>query len=153
MGSHPDLLEREIREELLVANRNDYKHHCLLYAQRILRNLRNAGQFAGLPTFAQFEHIRILRPRRARYEMMMYDRFRNFDVVSRFGGDVDIAREIGILLAEYLMGIIYLTLKQHELELWTKTRKKSCDRCVKQTVISWRNSIEVREPSFQNLVR
>ena len=117
MGTHPDVLEREINEQLFVARRNDYKHDCVLYAQRILANLRNAGQFAGLPTFAQFEQIRMLRPGRARYEMIIYDRFRNLDVVSRFGGDVDIAREIGTLLAEYIMGITYLTFEQHELEL------------------------------------
>jgi hypothetical protein len=101
MGTHPDVLEREIHEELLMSNRNDYKHDCLVYAQRILRNLRNAGQLAGLPTFTQFEDIRLHRPRQARYEMMMHDRFRDFDVVSRFGGDIDIAREIGTLLAEH----------------------------------------------------
>lgn len=103
--------------QLRMGTHPDVKHDCLLYAQRILANLRNAGQFAGLPTFAQFEQIRMLRPGQARYEMMMYDRFRNLDVVSRFGGDVDIAREIGTLLAEYIMRITYLTFEQHELEL------------------------------------
>lgn len=103
-GTHPDLLEREIDVELRVADRAGYRQDCLRYARRILMNLRNAGQFEGLPTFVQLEQIRLLRPGRASYEMMMYDRFRNFEVVTRYGGDLDIAREIGRLLAKYLGG-------------------------------------------------
>ncbi len=54
-----------------------------------------------MPTVVQLEQLRLLRPGRARYEMMMYDRFRNFDIVTRYGGDIDIAREIGKLLLEF----------------------------------------------------
>ena len=95
MGTHPDLLERDIEAELLMTERVGYRYECLSYAGRILRNLRNARQLDGLPTFGQFEQLRMLRLRRAGYEMMMYDRFRNFDVITRYGGDIDIAREIG----------------------------------------------------------
>jgi hypothetical protein len=102
MGTHPNVLERDIDAELLVTDRTGYRYDCLRYARRILMNLRNAGQFDGLPTFMQFEQIRLLRPRRASYEIMMYDRFRNFDVVTRHGGDIEIAREIGELVAEPL---------------------------------------------------
>jgi len=98
MGTHLDLLEREIDAELLISDRIGYRYECLRCARRILTNLRNSRQFDGLPTFAQLEQMRMLRPQRAGYEMMMYDRFRNFDVVTRFGGDIDIAREIGGLL-------------------------------------------------------
>jgi len=99
MGCHPDYLEREIETELLLTNSNGYTYACLGYARRILRNLRNSGQFDGLPTCNQFEQINLVRPRRARYEMMMYNRFGSFDVVTRYGGDIDIAREIGEQLA------------------------------------------------------
>jgi hypothetical protein len=95
MGTHPDVLERDIEAELLMTDRVGYRYECLSYAGRILRNLRNARQFDGLPTFGQFEQLRMLRPRRAGYEMMMYDRFRNIDVITRYGGDIEIAREIG----------------------------------------------------------
>ncbi|KAN0122039.1 hypothetical protein V8E51_000365 [Hyaloscypha variabilis] len=94
MGTHPDLLERDIEAELLMTERVGYRYECLSYAGRILRNLRNARQFDGLPTYGQFEQLRRLRPRRAGYEMMMYDRFRNIDVITRYGGDIEIAREI-----------------------------------------------------------
>jgi hypothetical protein len=92
-----------------VAERTRYRHGYLRYAQRILRNLRNSGQFDGLPTVPQFEQINLIRQTRVRYEMMVYDRFRNFDVVARYGGDIDIAREIGKLLAEHPTGITRLT--------------------------------------------
>jgi hypothetical protein len=52
-------------------------------------------------TYNQLEQIDLTRPRRARYEIMMYDRFRSFDVVTLYGGYIDIAREIGELLAKY----------------------------------------------------
>jgi hypothetical protein len=113
-GTHPGVLNREIDAELLVAERTGYRQEYLHYAQRILRNLRNAGQFDGLPTFEQFEQINLIRQTRARYEMTMYDRFRNFDVVTMYGGDIDIAREIGKLLAEYPTGITRLNFEQQE---------------------------------------
>jgi hypothetical protein len=100
MGCHPDLLDRKIEAELLVNDNTGYTQLCLRYARRILINLRNSGRFDGLPTFLQFEQINLIRPRLARYEMMMYDRFRNFEMVSRYGRDIDISREIGKRLAK-----------------------------------------------------
>ncbi len=48
----------------------------------------------------------MLRLRQARYEIMIYDRFRDFDVVSRHGRDIDIAREIGKLLAKHPIALL-----------------------------------------------
>ena len=94
MGLHPVVLERQINSELLD-NNNRYAELCLRYGQRILRNLRNARQFNGLPTYDQFEQFSLFQSGLARFEMMMYTRFRDFSVVDRYGGDIDIARDIG----------------------------------------------------------
>jgi len=80
-----------------MTDRAGYRYECLRCARRILSNLRNARQFDGLPSFVQLEQMRTLRDWRAEYKMMMYDRFRSFDVVTRYRGDIDIAREIGKL--------------------------------------------------------
>ncbi|KAE9381932.1 hypothetical protein N431DRAFT_506598, partial [Stipitochalara longipes BDJ] len=111
MGIHPGLLEREIDAELLMIDRTGYRSECLRCAWRILTNLRNTGQFDGLPTVRQFEQIRLLRPGRASYEIMMYDRFRNFDIVTRYGGDIDMARDIGWFLLDHLIKHICLIFK------------------------------------------
>lgn len=84
-----------------MVNPRGYSAECIRFARRILMNLRNAGQFEGLPPYLQMDQFASDRPRQAGYENMMYDRFANIDNFRRYGEDIDIAREIGKLMTKF----------------------------------------------------
>ncbi len=94
-GCHPEVLDREIESEMRIGTNSDYKFLFLRYARRILTNLRRSSQLGGLPTLAEYEKIYVVRSQRRGFEVMMYKRFTVDGLISRYGMDDEIAREIG----------------------------------------------------------
>lgn len=94
-GHHPDIIDAEVSSEILRNDGSDYKVLFLNYTRRILANLRLANQFGGLPTLVEYAEITDIRGRLGRFQIMMYERFTDSDILRRYGMDREIVREMG----------------------------------------------------------
>jgi len=94
LGVHPQVLDGSIRKQLRLSLGSYYCLSYLLYALRILRNLCSNNVFINLPIASQYRELKKDRFLLARFEIDMYKRYRDLDLLRREGTDGDIEHRL-----------------------------------------------------------
>ena len=107
LGLHPKQLERELDKSLRMLHdaEDDYRTLLRSTCQRILDNLEGEDLFKELPTVAVYDKLVGVPGKKAKFEIMMYNRFEDGEVLKEKARDDEMESDMGeFLLLEMFEG-------------------------------------------------